>query len=1555
MPKQNSSIRVSCLKFQPLISYLYTLGVKLLDTCVTQTAQDKYAQLRSRLDQLGYSQPLSVDSLALVDRLLCDLLRVTHSFQQTSAELESQLELRSDFDEYIASYKAENGRLIRQNNELHKKLLQLEQAQDKEIHVVLDLKLEFQCVKSQREDSKMYSTQCLEKVRNLEMDAKRMTEQILLLQEKDAKAVVCTPAGNKKLPFRQQRMEIDSLIPQPERCKTDPNYCCSVARYWDRMHFSYEPETLDLLDLASKRCEDLENHLARLEKELELSENNVENLQRQIELRDSELERLHSLSEVGCPLKSPSKDTTVLPTDRSLQQLQIQVASLQSRNEQLEARLVNHTHISSISSPLLSGDRIRSHVEVGTQTSTDSFKVQTNSSCQTVSVSCTCTPCLKESFKGIEDLLNKIQSGRSYLLQRLDRLEIRERDLIKELSSRVMDPRFGRSEDHHRTNMVTLNRALEKRLRGLEDDCRRWRSDSQAAMDAFRRLLESALSGQLYQTHSPPVPEPKSTLMQPGCKSRAVPRRTFKGRRALTPPCVSCPSAKPRRCFSADFPSRRGYANEVNILRLKHMVHTLSSELHFTQQERDDYLYSLERTKHMLRNSIKSSKFPPTRPRSDENWRCEPNEITQLRQERDNLRSLLDTFERQLSDIQSNIRVLTQERNNLCEQLQQTQCELSQTRDQLLRLEALNDCRQFSTQPTTPSFGEPRSSNITRSIVRHLEKDRDHLAEVLRQMTTERDSLQDRLHDITTQNLNEKAKWLQRVEDTEQELDRLRQRRESDAHSLADMSCRINLLETERRELLDRLDGLANTRSKDDRLATAERNLCTVQTRLDQVQQECEKWRDEGVKLRRILRQLDQEKDAIQATLDMRTEQCETLERELARLTRQANEHHKSSQTSELRVLRLTESVAERDAECRQLGERTALLEVELNQTKEARDGVAQELKQTKCDLDAMISEVRNLTMKLHCAAEKEVELQKRFDTSALELCKLKETCSCVEQERISILNQYRDLTVELDEKAAMIARLENRLQDAQHICSVREHELSSLRHQNEATRKDVVDYQKATRALESQCSLLTRNASESEDRVKRLQLENEEVHRELTEVRALCDRLERQAHTVQNQLTTGNLETDQLRAHLAETEREISNLRKQLNHEKEAVRNLESALSTSRDNELKARKEIQNCYAELHFTRERMENRNSRLIEADRVIDNLRNQLSLLQPPAIDDTHNRKFTESPQNEPTELNRSRTNSTRAPERTKSLNSEQLQPVVDTGMSNAAAPLQQVSPADSVLTEVAHALRSTNTFDRCNLVNNHDNVSTKDWLCSPPEHSIDTILQTNPTPCVRCVHGCLHSEQCVLIDQSEQRMLPIAPSLRSKNLCRHLCFHSSTCGFPLAQDEKSSGRYTAMSGSSNPLRSRENISPLGSDQLSETLGTNCASNQLGIDYLISSSAKTQSDEDLSSCRCSVKTEDVPGGSSHLPSQVQSMATLKGPNNACDGGPHLKIQLIPDADSPQTDFSFNDLLLLPTPTGDASRPESSNTISDQLFSPHSCILTDNALSDLVGLSD
>lgn len=55
-----------------------------------------------------------------------------------------------------------------------------------------------------------------------------------------------------------------------------------------------------------------------------------------------------------------------------------------------------------------------------------------------------------------------------------------------------------------------------------------------------------------------------------------------------------------------------------------------------------------------------------------------------------------------------------------------------------------------------------------------------------------------------------------------------------------------------------------------------------------------------------------------------------------------------SSQTFEQRVLRLTESAAQRDQHNRQLSERVALLELELKQTVETRDRATRELEQAK-------------------------------------------------------------------------------------------------------------------------------------------------------------------------------------------------------------------------------------------------------------------------------------------------------------------------------------------------------------------------------------------------------------------------------------------------------------------------------------------------------------------------------------------------------------------------------------------------------------------------------
>ncbi|VDP50531.1 unnamed protein product [Schistosoma curassoni] len=97
------------------------------------TAQAKFTKLRKRLDQLGYKQPLGLDSLPLVERLFYDLVWTTENLRKVRSELSSQIQIRSTVEDYIAPYKADNGKLIRENNEINHHLMVLRQDYEENI------------------------------------------------------------------------------------------------------------------------------------------------------------------------------------------------------------------------------------------------------------------------------------------------------------------------------------------------------------------------------------------------------------------------------------------------------------------------------------------------------------------------------------------------------------------------------------------------------------------------------------------------------------------------------------------------------------------------------------------------------------------------------------------------------------------------------------------------------------------------------------------------------------------------------------------------------------------------------------------------------------------------------------------------------------------------------------------------------------------------------------------------------------------------------------------------------------------------------------------------------------------------------------------------------------------------------------------------------------------------------------------------------------------------------------------------------------------------------
>jgi len=66
---------------------------KCLNMMETGMLEHRYRDLRRHLDELGYRQPLVVESLALVERLLSDLLHTTQSLRHYKEVAQRSLEV----------------------------------------------------------------------------------------------------------------------------------------------------------------------------------------------------------------------------------------------------------------------------------------------------------------------------------------------------------------------------------------------------------------------------------------------------------------------------------------------------------------------------------------------------------------------------------------------------------------------------------------------------------------------------------------------------------------------------------------------------------------------------------------------------------------------------------------------------------------------------------------------------------------------------------------------------------------------------------------------------------------------------------------------------------------------------------------------------------------------------------------------------------------------------------------------------------------------------------------------------------------------------------------------------------------------------------------------------------------------------------------------------------------------------------------------------------------------------------------------------------------------
>ena len=226
----------------------------------------KFTTLRKRLDQLGYRQPLVVESVPLVEKLFADLVHTTESFKNYKRKTK-HVEKDMNHVDHSEVFRNDNAKLVRENNELH---LHLIKSKEEIERLTMEMKSVVRKLQHENQDLKFLNSQYVHKIRGLEKESRQKSDHIQSLEERNMNAVIETPGGRRKnIPFRRQRMDMTSTLPLNESNSTN-------------MTQSTDPYVADLLGIADSRVEEMQQLIGKLETDYEKLERKNEYLCKQV-------------------------------------------------------------------------------------------------------------------------------------------------------------------------------------------------------------------------------------------------------------------------------------------------------------------------------------------------------------------------------------------------------------------------------------------------------------------------------------------------------------------------------------------------------------------------------------------------------------------------------------------------------------------------------------------------------------------------------------------------------------------------------------------------------------------------------------------------------------------------------------------------------------------------------------------------------------------------------------------------------------------------------------------------------------------------------------------------------------------------------------------------------------------------------------------------------------------------------------------------------------------------------------------------------------------------
>ncbi|CAF0892256.1 unnamed protein product [Rotaria sordida] len=770
----------------------------------------------------------------------------------------------------------------------------------------------------------------------------------------------------------------------------------------------------------------------------------------------------------------------------------------------------------------------------------------------------------------LQELVDRIQTDKTKLHRRISKLVHNERDLLHELQKcrRTTKPAIPSVSTGSSTKKLSIPARIDIHLKNVEDERDMYKNEVeglQRLLNERSRCLSSLSSSRLRGRSLSPTVITRSTTRRDMATSPVMQymKRSASSCNASPTRCSVCGSNRNRLSPTKDISSC------------------------------DTQLKTLEEERNRCRRELRKYKRSPKEKDVDE------TQLLKLIRENEDLQSIIKKFERLVAEIQGNIKVLTNERDNIIIHYEQTKEELQRARHELLQ------------KAQTPKISLTAQS-------------------ILRQIATEN-------------GLNERARYEQRIEDLEvglrkldndreeiiQQNHTLRQQIKDLQNKLDEQSFTISQLN---QELNDQKNASAQLRYLSEE---AERLVQENQRQLNLKNEELHTHGDKVIRLEKKIYELQEINKALRDDFQVVRVTVQTLDKEKNRLCGEID--LKSEEN-----LHLTQEINSKIRRIEELNMMVAELEAALNRSKEDTKQKLKDITNMRLQFDRNLEEFNEYRRKVDLSTRDHKRLQDELLTLTRENHTLRQeidhgirdkdnlklqvqeyikqvsNCENViaqkENDRTTLVEQYRDASNELSRVQITLTDLETQANNLKQELHIKIADLKRLTERIDYLERELQHHVSIGKEYEIQLTNMNHSLQRNEEMIKRLHTDKQNLSNDIANIRDLNSTIENKREQFIRQLTSKEIENEQLQAAISDMKIEIDMLRTQLNNEKAVVHSLEELITSLREKEYQIQIQSQEKNTDLHFAKDRANISDIKVQNQSKEIAALRTQIIALE-----------------------------------------------------------------------------------------------------------------------------------------------------------------------------------------------------------------------------------------------------------------------------------------------------------------------------------------------------